>query len=64
MQERTSIVIAHRQSTIRNADHILVLHHGEVRERGRHEDLIQQGGIYARLYQLNYGADNGSTLQA
>ena len=54
MQDRTSIVIAHRLSTIRNADHILVLHHGEVRERGRHNDLIQQGGIYARLYELNY----------
>ncbi len=59
MGERTSIVIAHRLSTIRNADHILVLHRGQVRERGRHEDLIQQGGIYARLYQLNYGAGNG-----
>ena len=55
MRERTSIVIAHRLSTIRNADHILVLHHGEVRERGRHDDLIQLDGIYARLYQLNYG---------
>ena len=56
MQERTSIVIAHRLSTIRNADHILVLHHGEVREEGRHEDLIRQGGIYARLHQLHYRA--------
>ncbi len=58
MRDRTSIVIAHRLSTIRTADHILVLHHGEVRERGRHEDLIQQGGIYARLYELNYSGTN------
>ena len=55
MHDRTSIVIAHRLSTIRSADQILVLHHGEVRERGRHDELIQQGGIYARLHQLNYG---------
>ena len=54
MKERTSIVIAHRLSTIRNADHILVLHHGEIRERGRHDQLMKQEGIYARLYQLNY----------
>jgi ATP-binding cassette subfamily B multidrug efflux pump len=55
MHDRTSIVIAHRLSTIRSADQILVLHHGEVRERGKHDELIQQGGIYARLHQLNYG---------
>ena len=60
MHDRTSIVIAHRLSTIRSADQILVLHHGEVRERGKHEDLIQQRGIYARLHQLNYG---GTTAQ-
>jgi ATP-binding cassette subfamily B protein len=53
---RTSIVVAHRLSTIRRADQILVLHHGEVRERGRHEDLLRQGGIYQRLHQLNYAA--------
>ena len=55
MHDRTSIVIAHRLSTIRSADQILVLHHGQVRERGKHDELIQQGGIYARLHQLNYG---------
>ena len=55
MNDRTSIVIAHRLSTIRNADQILVLHRGEVRERGRHEELLRQSGIYARLHRLNYG---------
>jgi ABC-type multidrug transport system fused ATPase/permease subunit len=55
MHDRTSIVIAHRLSTIRSADQILVLHRGEVRERGRHEDLLRQDGIYARLHRLNYG---------
>ena len=55
MVERTSIVIAHRLSTIRNAEQILVLHHGEVREQGRHDELVTHDGIYARLYRLNYG---------
>lgn len=54
MKERTSIIIAHRLSTIRNADQILVMHKGEIRERGRHEELISRRGIYARLYQLHY----------
>ena len=54
MQSRTSIVIAHRLSTIRNADKILVMHHGEVREEGDHESLLKLDGIYARLHQLQY----------
>ena len=54
MQFRTSIVIAHRLSTIRNADKILVLHHGEIREEGRHEELLEEKGIYYRLHQLQY----------
>jgi len=61
MRDRTSIVIAHRLSTIRSADQILVLHHGELRERGRHEDLIRLGGIYARLYQLHYSGQNDNS---
>ena len=52
MSGRTSIVVAHRLSTILHADEILVLHHGEIRERGSHRELLAQGGIYQRLYQL------------
>ena len=54
MRDRTSIVVAHRMSTIRKADKILVLHHGRVREQGRHEELLETGGIYYRLHQLQY----------
>ncbi len=52
MKGRTSVVIAHRLSTIRNADQILVLNEGEVTERGSHDELIDQGGIYAELVKL------------
>ncbi|RKU31748.1 antibiotic ABC transporter ATP-binding protein [Candidatus Poribacteria bacterium] len=54
MEKRTSVVIAHRLSTIQNADKIIVLHRGEIRESGTHNELLQKGGIYHRLYQLQY----------
>jgi len=54
MKDRTSIVIAHRLSTIEKADKIIVLHHGQVREMGRHAELLKLQGIYYRLYQLQY----------
>ncbi len=54
MKGRTSIVIAHRLSTIRHVDQILVMHKGRIRERGTHEDLLAAGGIYRRLYELQY----------
>lgn len=54
MQGRTSIIIAHRLSTIEKADKIVVLHHGQVREMGRHSELMHQKGIYYRLYQMQY----------
>jgi len=52
MAGRTSLVVAHRLSTILHADEILVLHHGEIRERGNHRELLAQQGLYERLYQL------------
>jgi ATP-binding cassette subfamily B protein len=48
-------VVAHRLSTVQHADAILVLHHGEVRERGTHRDLLARGGLYEKLYQLQLG---------
>ncbi len=65
MRDRTSIVVAHRLSTIRKADKILVLHHGRVREQGRHEALLEMGGIYYRLHQLQYkGNDKADSSDA
>lgn len=53
---RTTFIIAHRLSTIRSADQILVLHRGEIVERGSHDELMAQGGRYFRMYQLQLGA--------
>ena len=69
MSGRTTIAIAHRLSTIVNADEILVLHHGQVRERGTHRELMARGGLYDRLYRLQAGAmrihsERASTLGA
>jgi subfamily B ATP-binding cassette protein MsbA len=52
---RTSIVIAHRLSTIESADEILVIDQGSIIERGVHKDLIEQQGVYANLYQMQFG---------
>ncbi|QMV45010.1 ABC transporter ATP-binding protein [Cohnella cholangitidis] len=56
---RTTFVIAHRLSTIRAADQILVLDRGQITERGNHEELMQQGGKYYAMYQLQLGAAEG-----
>ena len=54
MRGRTTIVVAHRLSTIQDVDAILVLHKGVLREQGTHQELLAQRGIYYRLYQLQF----------
>ncbi|MCJ7566971.1 MAG: ABC transporter ATP-binding protein, partial [Anaerolineales bacterium] len=58
---RTSLVIAHRLSTVINADLILVMDEGRLVESGRHEDLLEQGGIYADLYQTQFFPEDGQS---
>jgi ATP-binding cassette subfamily B protein len=53
--DRTTFAIAHRLSTVRNADQILVLEDGEIVERGTHDDLLEQGGLYANLWSVQVG---------
>jgi len=52
MKGRTTIVVAHRLSTIQHADKIMVIHKGRLRESGTHQELLAQGGIYKKLYEL------------
>lgn len=54
LEGRSALVVAHRLSTVRRADRILVMHKGRLREQGTHEQLLAQGGIYARLYRLQF----------
>ena len=54
MENRTSVIVAHRLSTIQRADNIIVLHHGEIREQGTHQNLLALQGLYWKLYKLQY----------
>ena len=54
LKNRTTLVIAHRLSTIKYADRILVIHKGEIWEQGNHDELLACGGLYAKLYDLQY----------
>jgi subfamily B ATP-binding cassette protein MsbA len=57
MQGRTVFVIAHRLSTVRRADRIVIIEHGQITEIGSHEELLQLSGTYKRLYDLQFVTD-------
>lgn len=61
MRDRTTLVIAHRLSTVENADHIIVLDSGSIVERGTHKDLVEQDGHYAQLYRMQFSEDASPT---
>lgn len=60
LADRSALVVAHRLSTVRRADKILVMHHGTIRESGTHDQLLARGGIYAKLYAMQF-QDEAST---
>jgi len=63
MEGRTTLVIAHRLSTVRRADAIIVIEDGRIVEKGAHDELIAAGGVYKRLYELQFAAEDASLLK-
>jgi ATP-binding cassette, subfamily B, multidrug efflux pump len=63
LKDRTALIIAHRLSTIKNADRILVIHKGAIWEQGSHGELLARGGLYARLYDLQYRWQEGTGVK-
>ena len=64
MAGRTTLAIAHRLSTIQDMDSILVLHKGELREQGTHQQLLAQRGIYRRLFELQFASGREANVEA
>ena len=64
MDRRTSMVVAHRLSTIQKCDRIMVFHHGELRESGTHNELLTNRGLYWRLYQLQYADEKPPRIES
>jgi ATP-binding cassette subfamily B protein len=64
MRNRTSVIVAHRLSTIQRADNIIVMHHGEIREQGTHQDLLALHGLYWKLYKLQYADPDHALTEA
>jgi ABC-type multidrug transport system fused ATPase/permease subunit len=62
LRDRTSIIIAHRLSTVRNADMIVVLEEGRIAETGSHDELIEKGGLYRQLYEMQFRYENGEEI--
>ena len=63
MSGRTSIVIAHRLATVRRADVIFVIDNGQVVEQGTHEQLLARGGLYSRLYELQFSKEENESRE-
>ena len=54
MKDRTTLIVAHRLSTIQNSNKIIVMHKGKIREEGTHQELLSKKGLYYKLYKLQY----------